>query len=40
MNANRDVTKKELDKFYNDRHEERSTLHSRVIAMRLKVLPN
>ena len=39
MNANRDVTEKELDKFYNDRHEERSTLQDNVISARLKVLP-
>ena len=39
MNANRDVTEKELDKFYNDRHEERLTLQSEVISVRLKVLP-
>lgn len=39
MNANRDVTQTELDKFYNDRHEERSALQSNVISARLKVLP-
>ena len=39
MNANRDVTKKEFDKFYYDRHEERSALHDNVISARLKVLP-
>jgi len=39
MNTNRDVTKKEFDEFYNDRHEERSTLQNNVISARLKVLP-
>ena len=39
MNTNRDVTIKELDKFYNDRHDERSTLQDNVISARLKILP-
>ena len=39
MNANRDVTETEFDEFYNDRHEERSTLQDKVISARLQILP-
>lgn len=39
MNADRKVTKVELEKFYQDRHEERTELQSKVINERLKILP-